>query len=155
MSDPEIMPDSLKSLQKEIEDWGKSIEDRELIRHAATCGANNFSPGMLPRLWQGTICNYRTPVYKEAFMAGFYSAACWFLLDRLTQLMCEYPLIVDDNLSRELKLDQMWNWYGTLWHTEQEYRRVPCGTYFIELMKDAEEDNSVASEEDSAGDAAL
>ena len=50
-------------------------ESNPNINHAAICGACNYTPGTLLQMWTGIrLCPYRTPVYREAWYRGLYSA---------------------------------------------------------------------------------
>ena len=70
------MMDDLEALVR-IHARLRNVIDAPLVMFAATQGAANFTPAMLPRLWEGHPCRYREPIYKEAWYRGFYSASCW------------------------------------------------------------------------------
>ena len=54
-----------------------------LSNFAAIQGAASFTPAMVPKMWLEHPCPYSTPLYREAWYRGFYSAACWYLLSQI------------------------------------------------------------------------
>lgn len=66
--------------------WFGEIDEISNVMHAAIQGAANFTPAMLPNLWSGHPCPYSNPLYREAWYRGFYSAACWYLIDRVAAM---------------------------------------------------------------------
>jgi hypothetical protein len=130
---------STGELFRRIEEWAAVVDARENNSHARKCGADNFTPAMLPNLWRDPVCPYSTPAYKTLFMEGFYSCAAFFLIDRLIRITVENPMAIYDELARELGLDDMLSWYNTP-KTHQEYRRVPAGVAFSDAKHDYEVD---------------
>jgi len=76
------MRDQVERLQRRIDDW----KDSSNRSWAAMQGAATFVPSMLPELWSKDFCAYSNPVYREAWHRGLYSAACWYLLDRIVTM---------------------------------------------------------------------
>lgn len=76
----------LDSVHRRLLGWRKGIADLERLSFAASQGSHAFLPGMLPKLWHHHPCFYESRLYREAFYRGFYSAACWFLIQRLASV---------------------------------------------------------------------
>lgn len=86
------------------------------VSFAAQQGAHAFYPSMLPRLWHSNLCPYRQQVFKQAWYRGFYSAACWYLIDRIAAL----------GRTWSPDLGQMFSWYCED-HPRSDWVRVPGG----------------------------
>lgn len=96
--------------------WFEDYSDKILALHAAIQGAANFTPVMLPNLWSDHPCPYSKNLYREAWYRGFYSAACWYLINSIIKI----------GQTWKPDLGRMFEWYCKE-HTNQEWIRVPGG----------------------------
>lgn len=109
--------DGLNTELRAYLDWFDGFDDRNF---AAVQGAANFTPAMLPKLWHDHPCPYSTPLYKEAWYRGLYSAACWYLIDSLARMAFVQP-----------SLQSMFHWYLSE-HPRGDWVRVPAGRELTE-----------------------
>ena len=98
--------------------WFSEFDDRMQTMHAMLQGSANFTPAMLPSLWSGHPCPYSNPLYREAWYRGFYSAACWYLIDRVAAM----------GRTWEPSLGKMFERYCQE-HTDAVWKRIPGGTF--------------------------
>ena len=105
----------LKTLTEKLSLYGKIVQSKPAVHWAAECGSKSFSIHLLPSLWGPKIskmCPYENPLYREAWMRGFYSCASWTLLTLHTHIMAQHmPLLkqyiaLDPSLMKKTPMSQ-------------------------------------------------
>ena len=119
----------LQQVERKVHHLWVFREVVDVAQHAAIQGAANFTPAMLPKLWQGSPCPYSTPLYREAWCRGFYSAACWFLIDRIA--------LLSEAWSPDL--GSMFEFYRKS-HSTSDWLRVPGGSRVVEELHETKGD---------------
>lgn len=97
--------------------WFEGFDD---VAFASAQGANYFASALLPRLWQGDPCPYATPLYRQAWYRGFYSAACWCLIHCAVETWANTPPPIAN----------MIQWYAE--STSKDLKCVPGRNLFVE-----------------------